>query len=379
MPSASLYRNLLKSNKIYLITSDADLGPLDPTPYLSPKILHHNFNLVNILKINRKEHQLYTALSCIGGYLKDFQEMLDINLPNLVNCCNSTEIDRIYKQQQLFMPQNENTDWYVDQFLASRYLVNYVMKYDKILPKSDSDNFPSPGWSKIYTNQTEAKSFLRINRPETARTSLLEFYEKAQLFRKKNRIANLNLKFRDIHLCRFFLSNNCYYLTLSVIAESTYIKNSDIKNLNKLRNKLLNAALKNKNIGTSNTRKVLEKDEKMRQFYLKNYQVDIRQQWTDLYPEIYLNRRPGDLIVPRNSKTFTVSLQNFENGLIKIKSNNRDDLDFSYHLNSFISSLKKLRSNKKGIISSKNQTLYFITPQLSEVFENNICPFCCEI
>ena len=112
MPSASLYRNLLKSNKIYLITSDADLGPLDPTPFISPEKLHHNFNLVNILKINRKEHQLYTALSCIGGYLKDFQEMLDINvnLPNLVNCCNSTEIDRIYKQQQLFMPQNENTD-----------------------------------------------------------------------------------------------------------------------------------------------------------------------------------------------------------------------------------------------------------------------------
>ena len=375
MPSASLYRNLLKSNKIYLITSDADLGPLDPTPFISPEKLHHNFNLVNILKINRKEHQLYTALSCIGGYLKDFQEMLDINvnLPNLVNCCNSTEIDRIYKQQQLFMPQNENTDWYVDQFLASGFLVNYVMKYDKILP--ESNNFPSPGWSKIYTNQTEAKSFIRINRPETARTSLLEFYEKAQLFRKKNGITNL--KFRDIHLCRFFLSNNCYYLTLSVIAEGTYI-NSDIKNLNKLRNKLLNAALKNKNIGSPNTRKILEKDEKMRQFYLKNYQVDIREQWTDLFPEVYLNHRPIDLILPNNSKTFTVSLTKFEDGLEKI-SNNRDiNLDFSYHLNSFISSLKKLRSTKKGI-SSKNQTLYFITPQLSEVFENNICPFCCEI
>lgn len=140
--SAETYQDLLpRINNLYMITSDADLGPVVPINFVRKD---SDFLVTTVLKIAEKQDIFYVAMSCIGGFLDKW----NLILPEPHKFYNSTSIMQQVELDKIYFKQREKVDWYADQYLVSKYLKDYAKKY---------------GWERIYIKNKKNKFSQKFN------------------------------------------------------------------------------------------------------------------------------------------------------------------------------------------------------------------------
>lgn len=259
------------ANGLYLITSDSDYIPLSTPMY---HIYHHDWNLINVLQ---QEHSmLYVAMSCVGGYLNNWEELLDLSqyeqdleiFENSIDPKWSGEnILKIMAKEQIKLKDNSrDIEWFLDQYLLSKLLKDYGNHY---------------GFSKtIYLRNPSQTSNLRLDRGHIKRKQ----------WDKNNDLKYTHL-FKDSHFCREIWHNNCWwklYFALKPLFEKI-----EFNYLVEYRLNLTNIMMYNPRIGDSGaTGKIRLQNIQRERLKGMHHGFDILKQWSSLDPKVYVDYTP---------------------------------------------------------------------------------------
>ena len=190
----------------YLITSDVDLYPLSTELYHD---VDHDWYLVNpsgnpdrdghVNRFNRlvlkdgetekvRNGYIYLALSCIGAYVKMWEDMILISGFDIKTFNSTGIIEFIEKSKDEILSQSPNqkkVDWYMDQIVASRLISRYGNQH---------------GWESVRLRHKGMTNSGRVDRGNLRDNS---FDAKIE--------DSLKTQYRDSHVCRQVFDNACFW------------------------------------------------------------------------------------------------------------------------------------------------------------------------
>ena len=204
----------------------------------------------------------FEAWSCIGGSLSVWNALVDESEIAPLKYFNAEGIRKICWDEEVAIkerkPDTKKVGWYMDQILSSKLLRNYLDKY---------------GWHR-FRSRTKGDPSGRVDR---AHLSNNKYYEILDLFKKE--------PFKDSHICRGAYTNQCWWSIYKLMESSTAKK--DLQKLQEYRNGFIDIMLNSSYVGSNSDRKHVMAEAILRKKLLIYF--DIRNEWTQVYPQKYVN------------------------------------------------------------------------------------------
>ena len=261
-------------SNVYIVTTDVDLFPLSTKMYSD---YSHDLAIINPLNIDAARNKLYVALSCIGGSLSVWDALADESEIAPLKYFNAEGIRKIcYDEEQAILkekPKTQKLSWYMDQILSSKLIRRYLDKY---------------GWDR-YRARTKGDPTGRVDRAHISNNLYNQVLDE-----------NRNEPFKDSHICRGAYTNGCWWNLYKLMKISTTEK--DLKKLAEYRNSFIQLMLNSTEIGSNSDRRHVMDEAILRKKLLKYF--DIRNEWTQVYPQKYVNNYKPKWIDWENERLF---------------------------------------------------------------------------
>ena len=282
--------DILKS--VYLITSDADLFPLNAQQYNDPSF---DWLLTNPLRFGFKRMKIYMALSCVGAFLNVWLEIFDSqenasiekNLTQSFSTKNLFKIIDNFKNKTILENDTGNEfqriDWYMDQVFGGQLLINYIRKY---------------GWKTIKTKNRSTSVTVkgRLDRTLIANDN---WYSKLE-------ILNNEQTFSDVHMCKAAFLSSCWWPLYFLLKSRLTKFQMDL--LINYKFNFIELSVHNNYLGAGKIKQDLLIDEKIRQKYKKFY--DTRIDWTEHSPKRFSKNVKPKYIDWENERLFKYTDEN---------------------------------------------------------------------
>ena len=245
---------------LYLITSDSDFLPLSATIYHA---YHHDWNLVNV--INNQRSKFYVAMSCIGSYLNNWNELVDLKEYDIDIYSADNIIKILESEQERLKNAKAKIGWFLDQILISEMLKRY---------------------GEIYTF---GKAIYVRNAGHTSNARLDRNHMKRDQWDELNDIKYSKL-YKDSHFCREIWLNECWWKMYDAL--KPLYEREDFDRLIEYKANLLKIMIMNIKVGDQHEHSALRIQQNTRAQIMRNFGVDISEKWTSMYPRIYTNYTP---------------------------------------------------------------------------------------
>ena len=134
------------------------------------------------------------------------------------------------------------------------------------------------GWNKLHS-RSHLDSSGRVDRLSLSAKKWSNQVDKALL-----------QPYKDTHICRETYSNSCWWSMYHLLGR--HMMPNDIQLIMSYRSEFLNEMLVNPFIGSTGHNRQIKNEEDLRQKYIDLGLFDIRNEWTQLYPRIYKDKKP---------------------------------------------------------------------------------------
>lgn len=252
------------ANGLYLLTSDSDFLPLSTPIYHS---YHHDWNLVNV--INNQRSKFYVAMSCIGSYLNNWNELIDLKEYETETYSSDNIIEILRVEQERLVSSRGKINWFLDQVLISEMLKKYGEAY------------------------TFGKSIYVRNAGHTSNSRLDRNHIKKEEWDMANDEKYSKL-FKDAHFCREIWLNDCWWKMYAAL--KPIFEREDFDRVLEYKANLLKIMVLNVKIGDQHEHSALRIQQSTRANILRTYKIDICETWSSLYPRIYTDYVPTHIL-----------------------------------------------------------------------------------